>query len=193
MYVLSLVFQSRFFRKFLNGSSTVKAFEAKINDSLERRLADMLNKLKPGSSMNMTLAEFVAQTVFAVNTDVIFGPDVYSAEFYEDYQSFNGSMGSRSAPTRKNGMAQIKEKEKLNDAKARLLAKIRKARTGNNGAAPIITEIKSSLNPDENEADLLGLLILWGSNVNMLPTNVWVLATLLKNQKSIKCTLQGTE
>ena len=68
--------------------------------------------------------------------------------------------------------------------KARILASIRKPRP-RDGSAPVITETQASLGADDDDGDFLGLLLLWGANINVLPTFVRAVTQLLTDEKAL--------
>ena len=192
------------FHRTLAGTNNTKVFASRFVALFDERLkgfiADLSEELEGSSSPSacMSLQSIVAKVCFAANVDTLFGKGFYSPELYNDYRTFNEGMGSRSASSVKSenssdGFMTDKQTSPKDEAAGRIRVRVRQFREqtmGGNGHHGILQDISSKLNPNEEETDLLGLMLLWGANVNMMPTNSWVIATILKHPKLYEALLR---
>jgi cytochrome P450 len=170
---------TRFFRNGLGMD-----FEGRIVSNLHVRLRDLLLEIAPAppaTTTSLNLSDLVSRVVFAANVDTLFGASTFSPQFYEDFLAFDKSMGHRSAPSLLKQQKLDPVKIRGAEARARLLSTLRKARASSE-ASGIITSIESDLKADAPDSDNVALLLLWGANVNLLPSTVWFIATLLQSE-----------
>ena len=198
---------STYFRKNLNDQRNLHLFQTRFKQAMKHRIESFVQEQQVDASAAaettatvMPLTDIVAKIVFAANVDTIFGNQVYTLQFYNDFQIFSKSIGYRSASSKAAATTQDVESEQakiVHQAKQRLLkilSSVRRTPTQQKQsresspeaveALPIIQNIQTTLHMTDEEADLLSLLLLWGANVNLLPSSIWIISRMLLQQES---------
>ncbi len=136
----------------------------------------------------MTIQQMVHQTLMPATVEALFGEGIYDANFTEDFLAYASSIATRFAgsdpKTADQGLSAEKAlrgrlKKPLAESETLVMRQLREGVL----SRPHITE-------DERLGTLL--MLMWGSMVNLIPTSVWMYATVIADPELVN-SLRGKD
>ncbi len=150
---------------------TLSSFDRGFKDSL-----DGLRQELRGPTL-MTIQSLAQRTLMPATVGALFGPEVFDERFVDDFLTYSSSVSTRFAGSNPSLDPKGLDAEKaLMDRLAPALAR---------AETPVIKTLSErvlntgALSDEERLRTLL--MLMWGSMVNLLPTSVWMYASVIQD------------
>jgi cytochrome P450 len=161
--------------KSLRGTNLAETL-VRFEDGLERAIQTYRTNL-PGEGGRDTIQHLTHHTLIPASVYALFGSGVYDEAFIADFFTFSSAVSTRFAGSNPELNADGVEAER------RLMARL--AGALEHQASPVVQTMSNtllrhkSLTQDERLRTLL--MLMWGSMVNLVPTSVWMFASVMRD------------
>ena len=147
---------------------------ARFEDRMEAVVADYVASL--AGEERRTIQDLAARTLIPASVHALFGEGVFDATFVDDFMAFSTSVSTRFAGSDPSLAERGEASERaLMDRLERVLEVP--------AATPVVEQLLAGIldRPDLAREDRLRTLVMlmWGSMVNLVPSSVWMYASLL--------------